>query len=86
MRTDPQPRERTGREEREALRRTRNRADHFAAKADRAGSPLERAAALWDQWRALARELDDDERDRRAEEMARALEDHIDDMTRERDA
>ncbi|XVQ16347.1 hypothetical protein ACQP1W_52380 (plasmid) [Spirillospora sp. CA-255316] len=71
--TEPTAGARTAREGRLARRRARNQAEHFAAKAAAARTPVERLGALWDQWRALAAELPEADRDRLAERLADEL-------------
>lgn len=62
--------------------RVRNRAVHYAAKRARARTPLERAAAFWDHWRALVRELPPADQGRWCEAVTTALETHIAQLTR----
>lgn len=66
-----------------ALRnRVRNRAVHYAAKKSAARTPLEQAAASWDHWRALVRELPKADQARWCEVVATALEAHIAQLSR----
>lgn len=66
-----------------ALRnRIRNRTVHYTARKASAGTPLERAAASWDHWRALVRELPEADQARWCEVVATGLEAHIAQLSR----
>ncbi|MCO6011739.1 hypothetical protein NE236_43015 [Actinoallomurus purpureus] len=60
-----------------ARRRVANRAAHYAAKQARAGTPLERVTAAWEQWRALVRDLPAEAAEPWAEAITTTLDAHI---------
>ena len=65
-----------------ARRRVVNQAQHRAAKRAAARTPMDRAAAAWDHWRALVGELPEDQRAQWADAITTALDAHITQLTK----
>lgn len=64
-----------------ARRRVANRAAHYAAKQAAARTPLEHAAAAWQHWRALLRDLPADQADPWAESITTTLNAQVEQLT-----